>query len=470
MTLVGTYQGNKPLPEGVNVLGETHHVADSSMVFLCDLTHTDSTGEIHYDHEIFDSVFAYITGAQKYILIDMFLFNSYKGPSGWSLNELSYDLSRLLIEKKKQNPGIQIDFITDPVNTLYGGVDHPELSAMQKAGVNTIETELTHLRDSNPLYSPIWRTLFQWLGNSHEIGILPNAFDARLPKVSLRSYLAFLNLKANHRKIFVCDSGSEMISIITSANPHSSSADFSNIGIIVKGALWKDIYYSERGVANFSGSKLSGAFMLEQPETSKPAHAENTIQLITEGQIRDALIEELSSTSRGDSIKIAMFYLSKRTIINALLKASSRGAKIQIILDPNKDGFGFHHNGTPNRPVARELIRRSKGQIRIRWYHTRGEQFHSKIIYIRKVHGPDIVVMGSANMTRKNLDNYNMETDVLLTLSSDSRMTQEVNDYFDLLWNNQGAAYTTQHTTFEKTSIMKTVLYRFQEFTGLSTY
>jgi len=196
--LVALYQDIKPLPEGVNYVGEAQFLADPNMVFLNDLTSTDSSGEKHYEQEIFDSVFACIQSAEKYILLDMFLFNSYKGPSAWSLNELSAELSHLLIQKKQENPSLQIDFITDPVNTLYGGLEHPELEAMQEAGINTIIVDLTRLRDSNPAYSPVWRTVFQWLGNTSKYGFLPNAFSNERSRVTLRSYSSLPYFGSKH--------------------------------------------------------------------------------------------------------------------------------------------------------------------------------------------------------------------------------------------------------------------------------
>ena len=470
LTTVALFQGLKPLPPGVNYQSENYFIADSSMEFLYDLTYTDESGEVHHQQEIFDTLFTYIESAEKYILIDMFLFNSYKGPAKYLYKNISFDLSQKLIQKKQEHPELQIDFITDPINSLYGGIKHPELDSMRKVGVNVIETDMTKLRDSNPAYSPVWRTFFQWFGNTSNYGFLPNSFDEDLPKVTLRSYLAFLNLKANHRKIFVADYRGEMVSLITSANPHSASSDFSNIGILVEGEIWRDIYTTEKHLAEYSSTMLSNPLMLENVPSMPVAEAANSIQLITERRIQDAMIKHIGSAAKGDSIKIAMFYLANRKIVKSLLKASGNGASVQLILDPNKDGFGFHHNGTPNRPSTKELLRKSKGMIDIRWYHTHGEQFHTKMTLVKKYQGPITVIMGSSNMTRKNNNNYNLETNVLLTLSPESDMAVEIESYFDGLWENRGADYTTEYEVFGNAGFLKTALYRFQEFTGISTY
>lgn len=80
------------------------------------------------------------------------------------------------------------------------------------------------------------------------------------------------------------------------------------------------------------------------------------------------------------------------------------------------------------------------------------------------------MILGSANMTRKNLDNYNMETNILLQLDRNTDMAEEIDAYLDMLWYNQGESYTTDVATFNDAGLLKSVLYRIQEFTGLSTY
>jgi len=42
---------------------------------------------------------------------------------------------------------------------------------------------------------------------------------------------------------------------------------------------------------------------------------------------------------------MALFYLSHRNIIKALLNAVDSGAEVKIILDPSKDAFGREKNG-----------------------------------------------------------------------------------------------------------------------------
>lgn len=77
---------------------------------------------------------------------------------------------------------------------------------------------------------------------------------------------------------------------------------------------------------------------------------------------------------------------------------------------------------------------------------------------------------GSANFMRRNLDDYNLETNVLLTAPADSEFAGEVTGYYDRLWTNEGAEYTLDYEEEAEESLLKTILYRVQEFTGLSTF
>ena len=108
------------------------------------------------------------------------------------------------------------------------------------------------------------------------------------------------------------------------------------------------------------------------------------LMLITEMEIQKELLTSIGELGTGDTVSIAMFYLSSRDIVTALLGAVERGVEIKIILDPNKDAFGYFRNGVPNRSSANELMVKSKGKIEIRWYHTHGEQFHSKLVMINR--------------------------------------------------------------------------------------
>jgi HKD family nuclease len=151
------------------------------------------------------------------------------------------------------------------------------------------------------------------------------------------------------------------------------------------------------------------------------------------------------------------------------LSASARGVDIKIILDPNKDAFGYEKNGIPNRQVAHELVSKTKERIKIRWYDTHGEQFHSKLFLSTR--GPRFtVIVGSANLTRRNLDNYNLELDIKVIVQTKSQLAQEIRRYFDRLWNNENGLFTVEYGHYKEDLFLKTLVYRIQEGFGLSTF
>ncbi|MGD9159480.1 MAG: phospholipase D-like domain-containing protein [Desulfobacteraceae bacterium] len=454
-------------PEGTEYRSSEYIINPADIEFLYDLTYKDASGKIISDQKIFDRVFSLIDNAEKYILLDMFLFNSYTGSEDTVHRNIAYQLVQRLVNKKKKIPDIKIDFITDPINTVYGGARSDEIDLLKAAGINVILTDLHRLRDSNVLYSPVWRLFFQWFGNSIG-GFFSNPFSGKAEGVSLRSYLELLNFKANHRKLFVCDYGSTCKSVITSANPHDGSSAHSNVAFEITGAFSKELIEAERAVAEFSETSLSDFVIAGPGKRDGNDGKKCSVMLVTENNIEKALLENIKSSRQGDRIDMGMFYLSDRNIIKALIKASDRGAVVRIILDPNKDAFGRQKNGIPNRQAARELIEKSEGRIKIRWYDTHGEQYHSKLTLIENRGYPSSVILGSANLTRRNLENYNLELDVCYSAPGDDSTIAEVQEYFNRIWN--GAEFTTDYSSYEDKSGLKKFIARFLEASGASTF
>jgi HKD family nuclease len=139
------------------------------------------------------------------------------------------------------------------------------------------------------------------------------------------------------------------------------------------------------------------------------------------------------------------------------------------VLDPNKDAFGYEKNGIPNRQTGYELIRRSAQKIQLRWYDTHGEQFHSKL-FVLQSGGKMTVILGSANLTRRNLDNFNLELDIQLVIDTDTEIARSIVDYFNRIWVNENGIYTLEKEAYEDDSFGKRALYRIQERFGLSTF
>ena len=469
LLFVGVYQTTKKLPENLDLRGEERDIYVENIEFLYDLTYQNLNGEIISEQTIFDAVFSLIEEAQAYILIDAFLFNAYTREPDKIYRHLTPELTEKLVKKKEANPDIEIDFITDPINIVYGGAINTEIEKLKSIGVNVIVTDLKALPDSNPIYSAFWRTFIQWFGNSGNYGLIPHPFTGDEPKVTLRSYFDMLNFKANHRKVFMADQEENAAVIITSGNPHDGSSAHSNVALKITGKLWQDVYDAEAAVARFCGRELQGPPPgLNKNIRREAEHAK--IVFLTENQIKKELLAHISATTANDAIHMAIFYLADRQIIKALVKASERGVHIKVILDPNKDAFGFEKIGIPNRPVAEELLERSSSKIEVRWYDTHGEQFHSKLAIIK--HGQEAsLLLGSANFTRRNLNNYNLEANVSVTAAEDALFIKAAADYFDKIWENRdGKHYTVSYKAYKDESALKKIVYLIQEYAGLSSF
>jgi phosphatidylserine/phosphatidylglycerophosphate/cardiolipin synthase-like enzyme len=470
LAVVSFRHTTKPLPPGLNYLSREYAVAAADVAFLADLTFLDASGERKHEQEIFDAMFKAIDEAERYILLDMFLFNDYGAKASETHRQLSSELTDRLVARKKEKPNLHIDFITDPINTIYGGANSRHLTTLREAGINVIVADLVPLRDSNFLYSALWRTFFEKAGNNVG-GRIKHPFSASEPKVSLRSYLTMLNFKANHRKVFVADSGSSAVSIVTSANPHDGSSAHSNIAIMAKGPLAEAIYETEAGVAAMSGAGLGELPAIAEASDFDAAATTTAakVQIASEGKIKELLLKELTATGETGRIKVTQFYLADRQVVRALLAAAERGAEIELVLDPNKDAFGYQKNGIPNRQAASELVSKGQGRIKIRWYDTHGEQFHAKM-FVRADGERVRVLAGSANLTRRNLDNYNLELNILADLPADSASAKAIDAYFKRIWNNEGGAYTVDYDSYQDDSRPKRILYLLQERLGLGSF
>ncbi|WP_078553569.1 phospholipase D family protein [Bacillus alkalicellulosilyticus] len=446
----------KPIPKGLSLEGNPYHV--SHVDFLQDLTY-EQKGEIKHDHQIFDRVLDMIDNAEDFILFDMFLFND-KHDNDKEYPEITDDITLALLDKKEKSPDIEIVFITDEINTTYKSHPNGHLEKLEENGIEVILTNLTPLRDSNPIYSGYWRSFLHVFGKKGE-GWITNPFADSSPNVTLGSYLKMLNLKGNHRKIIA----TEKEVMVTSANAHDASGFHSNIAFVVKGDIIRDVLQSEQAVANFSGGTL-----LPRYPKSKEEDGNIEVQLLTEGAIRKNLIEEIDDTTIDDTIFIGMFNLSESDVINALVDASERGVHINIILDPNETVFGNENIGIPNRPVAYDLLKYGNEYINVRWYNTHDEQYHSKLMLIKRK-DVSTIVGGSANFTRRNLDDFNLDTSLKIKAPTEQDIIQEVSDYFSKLWNNEDANYTVHHSHYLKDfNQYKTYLFRFQKKTKLTTF
>jgi len=451
------YHTHKALPEGLNYSSQ---LKPTPVQFLADKTYIDAQGQQQLQQQIFDQTLKLIEQAQSTIVLDMFLFNPSHGDSKQQFRPLSQELTDALVNKRKQNPNIEIKFITDPINTVYGGTQSEQYFQLRRAGIDVIETDLTPLRASNPVWSGLWYLCCQGLKNNTETGWLTNPFGNE--KITLRSYLNLFNFKANHRKVIVVDTTEGWKAIVSSANPHDGSSRHSNVALLVSGATAVDVLRSERPVAKMSGGDSPVVVFGDLKEP-----VQTQAQVLTEAAIYNALLALLDGAKAGEQLDLAMFYLSERKTVDALIAAKQRGVKLRILLDPNKDAFGREKNGIPNRQVASEL---HKAGVDVRWCNTQGEQCHSKMIIKSNTKDSELI-LGSANFTARNLKNYNLETDLRVLGNRDQPVFVDARQYFDQAWFNlDGRKMSVDYAQYADESKLKYGLYRFMEWSGLSTF
>jgi len=445
--------------------------------FIADITAADAFGRPIMSQAIFDESLRIIREARRFVVLDYFLLNSAAAKRlPQQARPLAEELCAALIARKRELPGLRVVLITDPINNNYGKELSGELAQLDAAGVEIAITPLKPLRDSNPIYSALWRLAIAWWASDSNVGSLPNPFDDQGPSISFGSWTRLLNFKANHRKVLIADDGRDRLTgLIGSANPHDASAAHSNVAFRIQSDGLQALLDSELSIAaaaGWHGAALPRLQPFDPIARDAAAASLYRLRFVTEGAIRDALLARVSATSAGDRIDIAMFYLAQRDLVDALLAASRRGVLVRLLLDPNKDAFGREKNGIPNRPVAGELVTSSGGDIRVRWYRTHGEQFHSKLVVIDS--GNRLWAMaGSANLTRRNLDNYNLEADVIVEVPRNAPLAQQITEYFQTLWSNRaplGIEYTTDYGFYADPAPSHYWLYRFMESTGLSTF
>ncbi|WP_280770665.1 phospholipase D-like domain-containing protein [Salipaludibacillus daqingensis] len=457
------YHQLKDVPEGVSYSGDMHSLAEEDVSFIYDLTY-EQDGEEIYEHSIFDEVFSLIEEAEEFLIVDMFMINESSDESR-DFPSLSADFSAKIKQQMEDNPDLNVIIITDHVNTTYRSHEAEHIDPLADLGAEVIYTDLTELRDPNLLYSGIWRMFFQWFGQSGT-GWLPNALGSTSPDVTFRSYLKVMNLKANHRKAVI----SENSGMYLSANAHDASAYHSNIAFRVTGPILQDMIEVEKAVSAFSGGDDSlfptNISASEDTSNEGPIQA----QVVTEREIEHAIIDALDQAMEEDDVWIGMFYLSDRHIIEAIEQAADRGVNVRLILDPNENAFGQEKIGLPNIPVASELLNRDDNNIQIRWYNVNEEQYHSKMIYVRRGDESQ-VIGGSTNYTSRNLDDYNLENNLNFIAPNNSEFIEEVDDYFTRIWQNDDAEYTVDYDTYgDSLSSARYVLYFMQKTLRMTTY
>jgi len=484
--VVAWRQAVKPLPPGTHVSSPACSAPAGSLAFIADITAADAWGHSVTSHGIFDAVLAVVRGAQRFIVLDYGAFGAAE-PGAAPERRIAGELTDALLARRRAQPALAVLFITDPATERYGTLRSPELQLLRASGVEVVTTDLSRLRDSNPLYSSLWRLgLRWWAGAAGPLG------------VSARR----LNFQANDRQLVLADDGrGGLTAVIGSAAPQDAQSGWSNVAARVGGRALESLLASELAVARFSGWRgeqaafaASGAAAAARADCTEPApggararaaEAADTaaaaagapepgarVQVLTEGATRAQLLERLDATAAGESIDAALFRLADRAVVEALLAAARRGVGVRLILDPNEGTSSGGTAGLPNQAVASELAARSGGAVRVRWYRTHGERFHGALVVVWGAQRAWLT-LGSAQLTRRSLDDYNLEANVALELPRSAPLAQQVLDYFDTLWSNRaalGIEYTADFAAFANPAQSDYWLYRLMEGTGFAPF
>jgi phosphatidylserine/phosphatidylglycerophosphate/cardiolipin synthase-like enzyme len=478
---VAGWQAAKPLPQGVHVASPICRASADQVAFIADITAADAFGRAAVSQGIFDAVLEVVRGARHFIVLDYSGFDADATDAAAAgaapQRHIAAELTDALLERRRTQPDLAVLFITDPANERYGAARSVELQLLRAAGVEVVLTELDRLRDSNLAYSSLWRLALRW-------------WDPPSGPLGVESRR--LNFKADGRRLIIADDGrGGLTAVIGSATPRDSESLWSNVAVRLGGGALVTLLKSELAVARFSGwAGRSEPFLAVQaapaPAPSDCAAAAGAaagssaelsgsdarVQLLTEGATREGLLARLDATGRGESIDVAMFHLAERAVVESLLAAARRGVSVRVILDPDAAAPSGTAASIPNQPVASELVARSAGAIRLRWYRTHGERFHDSLVMI---YGPRRLwlTLGSAQLTRRSLSDYNLEANVALEVARNSVLAQQALEYFDTLWGNRaalGIEYSADFAVFADPAQSDYWLGRLMEGTGLSAF
>jgi HKD family nuclease len=124
--------------------------------------------------------------------------------------------------------------------------------------------------------------------------------------------------------------------------------------------------------------------------------------------------------------------------------------------------------GIPNKLTARKMIKDSRGEIKVKWYKTSGEQFHTKLMIIEE---PSKVIIngGSANMTKRNMRDYTLDTNIRVEAPKDSKLALDVKEYYERLWDEDGN-YTIELDNLDDKYWSNRIINGIQDISGFSTY
>ncbi len=58
----------------------------------------------------------------------------------------------------------------------------------------------------------------------------------------------------------------------------------------------------------------------------------------------------------------------------------------------------------------------------------------------------------------RDIDSYNLETNLLIKTKSDSKLNNDIKDYFNRIWDNKDGYYTVEYDEYKSESLIKTII------------
>jgi hypothetical protein len=467
------HYANRELPAGMRLDSAAQSVPTRDVTFLDDITGADAYGHGFSSHTIFDAMLRNIGAAHRLVVLDCHLCTDlHRNPADAiaTLTPMAAELADALLAAKAAVPQLQVLVIADPINGLYGSAPAPQFARLAAAGIQVVTVDLSHLRDRNVLYSPAWRLTLKWWSHGQPGGgWLPNPYSDDGPRLTARAWAQLGNLKSSDRRVLITDDGAGVLTALAgTAEPAMAHSTDTVTALQVNGPAVGALLDSELDLARSFGWR--GTMAVPPPGAagaSAPDSESLELQWLGAGAIRDALLEHLSAATRGDTIDIASEDLSDRGLIAGLLAASHRGATVRMILDPHKSASLW---ASANQAVGSELIAASDGRIRVAWYRTHNEQFRAALILIHGA-GTTWMVSGSAALTRRDLGDYDLTLDAVLSAPPAAPPVATAQAFFDTLWNDRGPPgieYTADADAWADPSQLRYWAYRLMELLGIS--
>ncbi len=403
----------KPLPAGTHIVSQTSRLSDADVDILYESPRSADAPARQISA---------IDHAEQLIVLD--------------LSPVGAEPAQHLLARKHTRPNLKIVLVTDPANEAFGGTPSHTLASLEEAGIMVARVRLDRLRDSNPMYSGLWRLAFGWWSDP---------FDETPGQATLPAWSRMQNFKADQRQLVVADDGSGGWTAVIA--PAASPA-----ALTLRGPLARAIVASELQVAAWS---TDDDRLPSPPPTAARGVGSIDARFLTEGGIEGALLDAVAAAGSGDRISIAVDIFSERRLIAAALQAAVRGARLQVLLARNR---------IPNQAVADELRRDGGGRVEVHWSASEPAAAHPSLLVVQ--HRTDLWMNWSfAKFTRRNLDDLNLEAGVELRMPARSAPARAATGYFASAWSN-----STPDAGDADDSLMDYWRYRFAEATGLSSF